>query len=175
MAVEEWRPVVGFEGSYEVSDQGRVRSLARLVRGRHWSGTEFMRRVPPCVLRPGGRKKGAQQFTVAIGKGNSRYVHSLVLEAFVGPAPEGHECLHGDGGASNNCLSNLRWGTRSENNVDVFYTSGRLLSREQVLYIRKRQAAGFYYGERSQLARAWGVNPGTVYHVVSGKDYAHVR
>jgi len=98
-----------------------------------------------------------------------------VLEAFVGPAPEGHEGLHGDGDPANNRLDNLRWGTRSENNIDVFYTSGRLLSREQVLYIRKRQAEGFYYGERNQLARRWGVNAGTITHVVSGKDYAHVR
>lgn len=45
-------------------------------------------------------------------------MHRLVLQAFVGAAPEGHECLHKDGDHSNNTLRNLRWGTRQENGHD---------------------------------------------------------
>src|SRR5690606_38480338 len=44
--------------------------------------------------------------------------HVLVAEAFIGPRPEGAECLHGDGDHTNNMVSNLRWGTKSENQLD---------------------------------------------------------
>ncbi len=47
-----------------------------------------------------------------------RYVHQLVLEAFVGPCPSGLECRHLDGNPDNNQLENLRWGTRLENMAD---------------------------------------------------------
>jgi hypothetical protein len=51
-------------------------------------------------------------------KGKGRRIHRLVLQAFVGPCPAGQECCHGDGDPSNNVLSNLRWGTRSDNRRD---------------------------------------------------------
>ena len=52
------------------------------------------------------------------GKVTCRYVHRLVLEAFVGPCPPGLECLHRDHDTANNRLRNLRWGTRTENIED---------------------------------------------------------
>src|SRR3990167_1714304 len=54
----------------------------------------------------------------------TRYVHHLVLEAFVGPRPNGCEALHNDGNAWNNTLENLRWGSRDENLAD-FRRHGR--------------------------------------------------
>jgi len=53
--------------------------------------------------------------SVAIGRGNSRLVHQLVLEAFKGPCPPGMECLHKNHTPGDNKLSNLKYGTRSEN------------------------------------------------------------
>lgn len=123
---ERWLPVVGFEGQYEVSDHGRVRSLPRvqfwrrticgkLIEGeRHFSGK---------VLTPTPKKAGHMH--VQLGRANRFYVHHLVLNAFVGPAPAGHECLHWDDEPSNNHLSNLRWGTRSENLADFARNYGR--------------------------------------------------
>lgn len=61
--------------------------------------------------------------SVAVGKGNSRQVHALVLLAFVGPYPAGCEILHLDGNPTNNTLTNLRYGTRSEN-LRMDYASG---------------------------------------------------
>jgi hypothetical protein len=61
--------------------------------------------------------------SVAIGKGNSRQVHQLVLEAFVGPCPEGYEVLHLNHEPSDNRLVNLKYGTRSEN-VRMDYAVG---------------------------------------------------
>jgi hypothetical protein len=172
MRTENWKPIPGYEGSYEVSDLGRVRSLARRVRlVAH--GIEMTRSVPPRILRP-GKQSASGHLSVALGKGNSQSVHVLVLLAFVGSAPEGCECLHIDGNATNNTLENLRWGTRRDNLIDIFYHKGRSLNREQVLYLRRRAAEGFYHGERYHLARRWGVNSGTIYNVLSGRQYFHV-
>lgn len=56
------------------------------------------------------------------GKTHGELVHRLVLEAFVGPAPEGYQGLHWDDDVDNNCLTNLRWGTLSENQYDAVRT-----------------------------------------------------
>jgi hypothetical protein len=114
---EEWRPITNFEGHYEVSNLGRVRSLDRVI--RHPDG--HLHQLRGRVLSPGAQppfghlhvnlKMQARRRTIA--------VHALVLEEFVGPRSGGMECLHGDGDPSNNRVENLRWGTRSENNLDA--------------------------------------------------------
>lgn len=123
MKIEEWRAVVGFEGSYEVSDLGRVRSLDRVEMFERviWqTGARCVvpRRRKGTVLIP-EKVKGSGYLRVSLGKGNKVYVHTIVLTAFTGPAPEGCECLHGDGDRTNNSDINLRWGTRLENVQDA--------------------------------------------------------
>lgn len=119
--IERWLPVVGHETAYEVSDQGRVRSLPRSWQQASRSGTIYTHTVKGRLLRPGRMTAGHQ--SVAIGRGNSRTVHSLVMEAFVGPRPEGHEILHLNEDPSDNRLVNLKYGTRSEN-MKMDYASG---------------------------------------------------
>ena len=114
---ERWLPVVGYEGFYEVSDHGRVRSVDRTVKfrdGRVFSYTSQLRSQTPQVPyghMAVGLKRNGKRRTVR--------VHRLVLEAFVGPCPEGMEGCHNDGDASNNALSNLRWDTSSANKQDM--------------------------------------------------------
>lgn len=170
-AEETWLPVVGAEDAYEVSDQGRVRSLARRVRIVR-NGVEGTRPVLARILRPAMQNNG--YVAVYVGFRCVQHVHRLVMSAFVGPCPAGKEVLHGDGSRTNNWLSNLRYGTRSENAIDVFKHGRRRLSREQVLYLRMRAAKGFYYGERIELAREWGVSTGTVTRAYRGTEYAHI-
>ena len=108
---ETWMPVVGYEGSYEVSDKGRVRSLDRLdSRGHRLSGQ---------MLRTPLNGNGYPSFgPCANGTQRPMTVHAAMLTAFVGPAPLGHEGCHGNGDRTDNRLENLRWGTRSENVLD---------------------------------------------------------
>lgn len=90
---EEWRPVVGYEGYYEVSDHGNVRSLDRVVpRGRH------TQTVIGRALSPSAKPSGHMQVSIigADRKQRTRMVHQLVLDAFVGPCPEGMEACHTD-------------------------------------------------------------------------------
>jgi len=110
--VETWKNIPGYEGRYQVSDEGRVRSIDRPVRVV-CHGVEAVRIAKGKLLRPG--RMGSGHVTVALGKGNSRPVHQLVLEAFVGPRPAGCEVLHLNHVPADNRLANLRYGTRGEN------------------------------------------------------------
>lgn len=108
--VERWRPVLGFEGIYEVSDRGRVKRIVPVLNG-----------PAGYILRPGPSSHPGGYVLVGLrrdGKPTTHTVHKLVLQAFVGPRPPGMECRHMDGNPTNNALSNLRWGTRKENMRD---------------------------------------------------------
>ena len=135
MTEERWLPVVGFEGQYEVSDQGRVRSLPHLVRVVA-RGTEAKRLSPGRMLRPGKMNRG--HLGVVIGRGNTKQVHQLVMEAFVGPRPSKKELggtvdiLHLNGNPADNRLVNLRYGTRAENIRQDYERGVRFLPKEQL-------------------------------------------
>jgi hypothetical protein len=104
MDTEVWRDAVGYEGRYEVSDRGRVRSLLGKA---------------PLILRPGTDSSGHKFVSLRKdGKSHSIAVHKLVLTAFVGPRPEGLVTRHLDGVHENNALTNLCYGTQSENQYD---------------------------------------------------------
>ncbi len=120
---EQWKPVPEYEGLYEVSSHGRVRSIDRWVNGR--SGSR--RLVRGRQLKPWKSNRGYLNITLCNGSSRvSRSIHSLVMEAFKGSGPKGAVVCHGDKGVSDNSLSNLRWDTQSKN-IDDTYTHGRRL------------------------------------------------
>lgn len=106
--LEAWRPVPGYEGLYEVSSRGRVKSLPRnTTRGG-------------IMKLQHGNAQGYH--SVGLYKCDVRtvhYVHYLVLLAFVGPRPDGLEVRHLDGDDLNNVLANLAYGTSGENKADM--------------------------------------------------------
>ena len=113
---EQWLPVVGYEGMYEVSDLGRVKSLARLIRRR--GGCRVMSKE--MILK--NRRLNSGYGIVGLAKDGKKKdfsVHSLVLKAFVGERPEGMYACHNNGDSSDNRLSNLRWDTQSANLLDT--------------------------------------------------------
>lgn len=177
---EEWRPVVRHEGDYEVSDHGRVRSLDRSCTYQRWDNptgqiitvTKLLRGQ---MLRPGRMPSG--HLSACLGKGNSRCVHVLVLEAFSGPCPSGHEGLHWDDDPTNNCLTNLRWGTRSQNLHDAVRNGrkavgGRAwnakLSDADIPKIRS------LFGSEtcSAIGRRYGVSETTIRQIKNGQTWA---
>lgn len=114
---ETWKPIPGYEGYYEVSDHGRVRSLDRVVN----AGPRAKRRkATGRILSPGVDTCGYEKVQLSVdGRAKLRSVHHLVLEAFVGPRPHGWDGCHNDGNSRNNHRGNLRWDTRSENHRDA--------------------------------------------------------
>jgi hypothetical protein len=105
----EWRAIPGWEELYAVSDDGQVKSLSRPRRK-----TERILAAQRERLRP--------YWFVTLWRGkmpSHRRIHNLMLEAFVGPRPDGAFGLHTDDDPDNNLLPNLRWGTRSQNSLDM--------------------------------------------------------
>lgn len=105
---EEWRPAVGFEGIYEVSESGAVRRLTAA------QGTG-----PGKILKPFFDNHGYLGYNLyASGEMRKRRAHRLVAEAFHGPDLGLPLCRHLDGNPLNNHYTNLRWGTYQENADD---------------------------------------------------------
>lgn len=114
--IETWKAVVGYEGLYDVSDTGKVRSLERLTSaGRRGIGRELRQYLLPCGY-----------FEVLLsndGKIKHKRVHRLVADAFCEKTDGRNEVNHIDGNKQNNSADNLEWVTRSEN-VKHAYRNG---------------------------------------------------
>lgn len=111
---ETWRPVVGYEGQYEVSDQGRVRSLDRFL-VYSWRGKPCERFYPGKML---SLQVGSNGYPHVMLRGVTTNVHRIVTAAFYGPRPDGLVCCHNNGDPTDNRLENLRYDTQSENQHD---------------------------------------------------------
>lgn len=111
--IEEWKPIQGYEGLYEVSDWGRVKGVDRIV----FSKGGNVRLARGRIIKPYIDKDGYER--VGLHKDGIRKifgVHRLVAEAFLNKI-EGKEIIdHIDGNPSNNNKENLRWATVAENN-----------------------------------------------------------
>lgn len=103
MTAEQWLPIPGFEGRYEVSNLGRVRSRTRVLKPSAGSTGYPHVSLPDSSARSGFRV---------------HYVHALVTLAFLGPRPEGQQVRHGDGDRTHCALANLSYGTPVENEAD---------------------------------------------------------
>ena len=116
---EEWRDITGYEGHYQVSDLGRVRSLDRVVFDKV---RKLQRRLKGKTLSPGRSGQRLSYLFVNLSKGNQKRgftIHTLVAQAFLGPRPEGLQVLHGLEGSLVNTPANLRYGTHLENGQDM--------------------------------------------------------
>lgn len=173
--LEIWKPVVGFEGAYEVSDLGRVRPLDRSWQQLSRGGSLHTHTMKGRVLKPGPMPGG--HLSVAIGNGNSRCVHDLVLRAFIGPPPKGTEARHLDGDEKNNRFANLVWDTRGNNARDKKWHKGcsrYKLSPKETRKI-KIALARPYYGIGADLARRFDVSESTISLIKYEKVHIDVR
>ena len=117
---ENWLPIPGYEGLYSVSDQGRVRSESRTVNYRDRRAKTVISRHRKQQLLSPLFAGGYLRVSLYLNKKPTQHsIHVLVLTAFMGPRPDGHEALHGNDDRFDNALSNLRWGTSSQNKFDA--------------------------------------------------------
>ncbi len=173
---EEWRPVVGFEGRYEVSSLGRVRSMDCRVyhQGVKRSFFSYHKGQPLRQTSRGG------YLAVMLPHKSGNYhqrpvnVHQLVAEAFLGPRPHGMDICHGDGVKKNNATSNLRYASRRENEADKIAhgTDQRgerhpraKLTAEQVRQIRLLAP----YDSQEILAGHYGVTKSLISKIVTNE------
>lgn len=115
--MEVWKEVKDFEGLYEVSNYGRVRSLDRIIES-NIGETIYKKIIKGCLLSPVSNGIGYLQVGLSNqGKIKRFYVHRLVYLIFFGEIPDDYEVNHIDHNKSNNSLSNLELVTKSENQL----------------------------------------------------------
>jgi hypothetical protein len=171
--LEEWMEVPGFP-YYQVSSTGRVRSLARRTASGILGG-RLLR------LTPGSN--GYVRVTLCSEGQEHRFLlHRLVLHTFVGECPEGHECRHLDGNRANCRLSNLCWGTRSENSHDRVRHGTHVnnqgqrhgmthLKDEDALEIRRLRSSGLPLFE---IAQRFSISRATACRISKGNGWNHL-
>lgn len=171
---EIWKDIEGYEGLYQVSNLGRVKSLDRIdCRGQHRE-PKFMKARPTKqgYLRVGLWKNGKVK-TVSI--------HRLVAEAFIS---KNFTVNHKDGNKSNNTVDNLEWMTQKENNIHAYETGlksqgeqwfNSKFSKEQVIEIRKNYIPFSEEYGKNALAKKYNVAPSTIYNIVTKKTYKNVE
>lgn len=175
MKTENWKPIPTWEGSYEASDLGRVRSLDRVTTFR---GGAVRRASRGRVLSPLNHTGGYLRVCLwRDGVMYQRFIHDLVLCAFAGPRPPGAQGAHGDGSRDNNAASNLRWASPRENQADreAHGTSSRgrprpvnSLNARLVAALRAEHESG---SNITQLAKQFGLPRTTAADVVNRRTW----
>ena len=160
--METWKNVVGYEGLYEVSDHGQIRSV-KTNRLKKFTNDRQKRRPFIGLWRN--------------NKIRVIYPHKAVLEAFVGPRPQGMEACHNNGDPFDNRLENLRWDTPRNNQLDRIKhgTSNRgercasaKLTEAQIRAIRTDSRL------QREIAAEYGVRENTISRIKSGKRWGHI-
>lgn len=173
LETEQWRPIVGYEGWYEISSLGRVRRLRP-------SNNTYVGRI----LRQS--PNGTGYLTLGLsrdGQGSGyRLVHRLVAEAWVGPQPPGHQVNHKDGNKTNNRPENLEWVTSARNHRHASESGltnpphgenhhRAKLTEDTVREIRESRTGV----SCAELARQLNVDPSTVWNARYGRSWCRVR
>lgn len=137
MKVEEWRPIIGYKGSYEVSDYGRVKSLDRYIQIQAYSGgNQYQKQFnssAKTVFRKGRvlKPKDYKGYKSVDLSGKPCKVHRLVAQAFI-PNPKNKPNInHIDNNPSNNNSSNLEWCTQKEN-MQHAVKQNRMINGERI-------------------------------------------
>lgn len=108
--MELWRDIPGWEGYYQVSNHGRVRSVTRVIRGATYKGK---------LLKQVADKDRRMRVNLSKdSKVHLQVVAALVAKTFIGPRPDGAEVRHLDGNPMNNVATNLAYGSKSLNTFD---------------------------------------------------------
>lgn len=167
----KWAPVQSW-GRYEVSDNGFVRSVDMVVRAKNGASATRKGRVLTKVVTAAGY----YAVTLTDGKRKTQaLIHRLVALTFIGPPPhQDAQVLHGDGNRTNNCVSNLRWGTPADNHADTLRHGRRLMGEKHpqakltvdcVCYIRNSSEKSAILAAKFGVSRehVWAVRNGRVW------------
>jgi hypothetical protein len=164
---EIWKPVAGYEGLYDVSNMGNVRSYVSIGRyGR-------IEKIPQRILTPVVRNKYYKVSLSKMGTKSVRLIHLLVLGAFISNRPDGMEANHKDNNRLNNRLDNLYWDTHKNNMINskhMFRGHGKL-TKDLVLEARRLRVSGCTY---KKIGERCSMSPQGIYCAVNGLSWGWV-
>jgi hypothetical protein len=166
-----WRPVKGYEGLYEVSNDGQVRSLDIYIDCGY--GTKRLHRGKIIPSRANNRG----YFTITLWRGGKQYrttVHRLVAEAFIPNVDNKPQVNHIDEDRSNNRSDNLEWVTDNENKAhSSIAIGGTQRPKKAVVMTKKTTGEAFHFNGMREAERALNLDHGTVMKVLSGRQNSH--
>ena len=165
---EVWRDIPGYEGKYQASSLGRIRSLDRVVKRRNWSSF----RLPGRVLKPRLSHKGYLLVGLCTEARTKNYsVHRLVARAFI-PNPKGKpEINHRNGDKTDNRVENLEWVTTAENVRHSITVLGH--TRSTPTYAVVCLDTGHVYASAREAAAGTGCRRGGISAVCRGEKKTH--
>ena len=169
-----WKPILGWEGWYEISDRGEVRSVDRRVTGADGK-TYFFHSHP--IKRHLDRDGYARARLCRPGESVTAQVHVLVCEAFHGPRPgRDAEVCHANDIRDDNRPENLSWGTRQSNCAEMAERNGVEGEKHHRAKVTAFQAfmlreLPHYRGIHSDLAARFGVSRGTISGIRGGYNW----
>lgn len=184
--IEEWRDIPRFEGFYQASNLGRIRSLDRLVT---FNGTRAERKG--VILRPAQRNNYAFVLLSIEGRKKAYSIHRLIVTTFI-PNAENYPCVnHIDCDKSNNNLLNLEWCTSKQNSehavVNNKYRKGEFAGRAVLNDIIAREIRVKYLSEENitqprltrpypmkRLAKEYGASIQAIAAIVKNKSYVGI-
>lgn len=175
---EIWRPIKNYEGLYEVSNLGNVRTLDKIIRSAI-RNNNFIKRKGRDIT-PKYTKQG-YQFVILYkeGKSKSMFIHRLVASAFLDNADFKKAVNHKDLVKSNNHVSNLEWVTYKENKSHAMEnnavakgerTGGSILKEKDVLFIRSQ--FGLISGKK--LAKLVNISDTNIYDIWKRRTWKHI-
>lgn len=176
---EIWKDIPGFEGLYQVSSHGRVRSLDTFKKVYRF-GVPYLRKKKGRILKPVKHTNG--YLVVQLGRGNRRFVHRLVAEAFIENPEHKPAINHKNGIKTDNTVENLEWVTYSENQIHAKRTglapTGEAhpqakLSNKAVLFIKENYKPFHPLFGAKPLAEKFGVDKSTICEIAKGIKRKH--
>lgn len=180
--MEEWKDIKGYEGFYQVSSFGNVRSLDRkIIRDDKQDFKNKVWTYKGQILKPflGSKKWYPSYSLIKNNKHDTRQVHRLVAVAFL-DNPQNKPCVnHKDGVKTNNNVVNLEWCTYKENTQHALKNGltpqrpRQKTSDEQIIEIRKRYATGNF--TELLLASEYGISFQAISRIVLNQTYKHLN
>ena len=171
--MEEWKDIEGYEGMYQVSNLGNVKSLERKV----WNGRGCYKTVSEKILKAGNNSDGYLQVILCKdGKDKSYRVHRLVAEAFLENPNNLPEVNHISEDKTDNRVSNLEWvtskynvnyGTRNKRAAEANTNNPKL--SKPVICIDKVSGLIVEFSSISEATRQTGTNQGNIAKCCKGK------
>ncbi len=155
---EVWKDIPGYEGYYQVSNKGRIRSLDRIkiIKGQ--------------ILKQMDNGRGYKKVTLCKnGRYKQTYAHRLVGKVFLDNEENKRTINHKDGDKSNNKVNNLEWATYSENERHKLLNNGRKITFEQAKEIRKKYNTGEY--TQQDLANEYGLDQTYISKIILNQSW----
>jgi NUMOD4 motif-containing protein/HNH endonuclease len=168
MSEEIFKPAIGYEGNYEVSNNGRVSSVKRSTRENRF------------IMRSFKAPSGHMRVSLSVGnKEKKESVHRMVAKAFIENPLSKHSVNHKDGNPANNNVDNLEWATQAENTRHAVRVLGKMhgdkcahskITPEDFDHIRSLFVQG---AKPIVMAKCYGVSVAAVCYILNGKNWRH--